>query len=289
MTNSKTILVTGATGQQGGATARYLLGKGFQVRAFVRNPNAPAAQQLANAGAKLIVGNMDERESLDEAMRDVHGVYSIQPSLLPPDFAENELQRGINVADAALAAGVHHVVFASVGSVDRNTGIPHWEIKWQVEQYIRKLGLPATFLRPTMFMENFADATWGPKRNYSVLAQIPPDEAVQLIALEDIGAMAALVFQHPERFIGHAIELAGDELTLGQILSAINHWTGVKLEGHAKPSNRAIDGNNGIVRYSDWQADIPALQAMYPFLMNFDTWLSRGGALKIKDMLAFTP
>jgi uncharacterized protein YbjT (DUF2867 family) len=151
---TETILVTGATGQQGGVTARHLLADGFQVRALVRSVKSPSALELAQAGAELVIGDMDDRESLASAIRSAYGVFSIQPSLIPPTFSENELQRGLNVVDAAQAAGIQHLVYASVSSADRKTGIPHWEIKWQVEQYIRKLGLPFTILRPTMVMEN---------------------------------------------------------------------------------------------------------------------------------------
>jgi len=103
---------------------------------------------------------------------------------------------------------------------------PDWEIKWQVEQYIRALGLPFTVLRPTMFMENFADPTWGPTGEHSLLQQIPINAAVQLIALSDIGAVAALAFRKPEQYVGKAIELAGDELTVEQIVAAIHRATG---------------------------------------------------------------
>ena len=124
------ILVTGATGQQGGATARRLLAGGCPVRALVRDPGGQTATALARAGAELVVGDMDDRASLDRAARGAHGVFSVQPAFIAPDFAEHELQRGRNLADAARAADVRHLVYASVASADRATGIPHWELKW---------------------------------------------------------------------------------------------------------------------------------------------------------------
>jgi NAD(P)-dependent dehydrogenase (short-subunit alcohol dehydrogenase family) len=128
------ILVTGATGQQGSATARRLLAEGWPVRALVRDPHSPAATALARAGAELVVGDLDDRASLDRAALGAHGVFSVQPAFAAPIFGENEPQRGRNVADAAHSAGVRHLVHASVASADRATGIPHWEIKWQLEQ-----------------------------------------------------------------------------------------------------------------------------------------------------------
>ncbi|AVH57830.1 MULTISPECIES: NmrA/HSCARG family protein [Streptomyces] len=287
---AKTILVAGATGQQGGATARHLLADGWRVRALVRNPVGPAAQELARMGAELVRGDMDDRSSLDVAVRGAYGVFSVQPALIPPDFAENELQRGLNVAEAAGEAGVEHLVYASVASADRNTGIPHWDVKWQVEQRIRALGVPSTMLRPVMFMENHADPTYGLTGEHALIRAIPSDATVQLIALSDIGAFAALAFGNPEQYLGKAIELAGDELTLDQMISAIARATGRTLPlppSHEEPATRtAVAGEaEGKFSFCGWQADIPALRAQYPALMDFDTWLARDGKAMIEALL----
>jgi uncharacterized protein YbjT (DUF2867 family) len=121
------ILVTGATGLQGGATAGHLRAGGWPVRALVRDPHRPRATELARAGAELVVGDMDDRDSLDAAVRGAHGVFSVRPAYIAPDYADNELPRGLNVAGAAHATGVAHLVHASVGSADRASRIPHWE------------------------------------------------------------------------------------------------------------------------------------------------------------------
>jgi uncharacterized protein YbjT (DUF2867 family) len=149
----QTIVVMGATGQQGGATGRHLLAERYSVRAVVRDPRSPGSQRLANIGVELVVGDMDDRESLRAAVRDAYGIFSVQPALIPPTFADNELQRGLNLADAAHEAGIAHVVYSSVAGPNRRTGIPHWEIKGQIEEHIRALGLPFTMLRPTHFMD----------------------------------------------------------------------------------------------------------------------------------------
>lgn len=287
---SKTVLVTGATGQQGGATARHLLADGWRVTALVRNPAGPAAQELARIGAELVRGDMDDRRSLDVAVQGAYGVFSVQPALIPPDFAENELRRGLNVAEAAHGAGVEHLVYASVGSADRDTGIPHWDIKWQVEQRIRALGIPSTILRPVMFMENHADPTYGLTGEHALIRTIPANATVQLIALSDIGAFAALAFGNPEQYLSKAIELAGDELTLDQIVTAIGRATGRTLPlspGHKEPvAPSAVVGEaEGTFSFCGWQADIPALRAQYPTLMDFDTWLAREGKSMIEALL----
>jgi uncharacterized protein YbjT (DUF2867 family) len=289
------VLVFGATGQQGGAAARHLLDGGFRVRVFVRDSSNPQATRLAEAGAETVVGDMDDRESLDTAIRGVEGVFSVQPSFIPPRFAKNQLQRGLNVADAAAAAGVQHLVYASVASVDRNMGIPHWDIQWQIEQHIRRLRLPFTMLRPTMFMENHADATYGVSGEHSVIRTIPSNVVIQHVAISDIGAFAALAFGNPDYYVGRAIELAGDELTVEQIISAITRATGRRLlRVRSRPVPPQAHGGGGttehLVNYGGWQADVPALRALHPGLMTFNTWLvSGGGAVLIGQLLARTP
>jgi uncharacterized protein YbjT (DUF2867 family) len=231
---------------------------------------------------------MDDRDSLDAAARGVHGVFSVQPALIAPDFAENELQRGRNVADAAHAAGVSHFVYASVGSADRATGIPHWEIKWEIEQHIRALAIPATVLRPVMFMENQADPTFGVYGEASLIPTIPPDMTVQLIAVSDIGAFAALAFADPRRFVGQAIELAGDELSLDQLLSAIIRATGrdvAAIAGRNLPEASTAEREFAAITSSfcGWQADIAALRGLHPALLDFDTWLAREGKTLLEN------
>src|SRR6516165_10515775 len=150
---NKTVLVAGATGRQGGAVIRHMLRNEWKLRALTRNPNAPPAQELTRQGVEVVRGNLDDPASLERAARGVYGVYSVQ------DFwsvgAKREVMQGKNLADAAKKAGVQHFVYSSVGGAERNTGIPHWESKWQVEKHIRQLNLPTTVFRPAAFMEMY--------------------------------------------------------------------------------------------------------------------------------------
>src|SRR6266446_3513135 len=147
------VLVTGATGRQGGAVVRHMLPKGWKLRVLTRNPQGHAAQSLARQGVELIHGDLEDAASVVRAAAGAYGIYSVQ------DFwavgAKREVQQGKNVADAARKAGVAHLVYSSVGGAERGSGIDHWETKWAIEQYIRRLGLPATMIRPASFMENY--------------------------------------------------------------------------------------------------------------------------------------
>lgn len=211
-TQDKLIVVAGATGRQGGAVARHLLAKGFKVRALTRNAASPAAERLASAGAEVMKASLDDPRSVASAMAGAHGVYSVQ------NFWEAGVEREIAqakiVADAARAAEVRHFVYASVGSAARGSGVEHFESKFVVEDYVRGLGLPATFVRPSCFMENY----YIPEVEVallkgSLLDPVRGDKPFQLIAVDDIGAFAALAFARPEEFIGQEVDLAGAELT----------------------------------------------------------------------------
>ena len=183
MSNSdKLIVVTGATGQQGGATARHLLAQGWRVRAFVRDPIKPAAQELAAKGAELVQGDLDDRASLDRALSGAYGAFSVQ-TFMGPEGPIGEARQGMVLADAAKAAGIQHLVYTSVGGAERKSGLPHFESKWQIEEHIRSLGLPATILRPVFFMENLRSPWMGPRDGVLAVAlrpiDVPPDDRIR--------------------------------------------------------------------------------------------------------------
>lgn len=206
---TEVVLVTGATGQQGGAVARALLAKGWKIRVMTRNPDKAAF--LAKAGAEVVKGDFGNPSDLRKAMADVQGVFGVTTFF--EAGVEAETKQGIDLADAAKAAGVPHFVYTSVGSADRSTGIPHFESKWRVEQHIRRIGLPYTVLRPVAFMENFV-TYWKPSAEGVFSLPMKPEKKLALVALRDIGEFGAAAFLHPREFLGQAINLAGDELTM---------------------------------------------------------------------------
>jgi uncharacterized protein YbjT (DUF2867 family) len=195
----KTVLVTGATGRQGGAVIRHMLPKGWKLYALTRHPNNPAARDLACQGVEIVQGDLEDPASLERAARGMYGIYSVQ------DFwavgARREVQQGKNLADAAKKAGVEHFVYSSVGGAERNSGIDHWGSKWEIEKHIRSLGLPATILRPAAFMENYyIDQVEMGILKGRLIDPIRADMPYQTIAIDDIGAFVALAFERPKQF-----------------------------------------------------------------------------------------
>jgi uncharacterized protein YbjT (DUF2867 family) len=270
-TRDRLILVTGATGKQGGSVAWHLLDAEYPVRVLVRDPSKHAARTLADRGAEIAVGDFDDSDSLDSAMQGVHGVFSVQNWL--PDGPEVERRRGIAVAEAAARAGVEHFTYSSVGGAERNTGIPHFESKWLIEQRIRDLDLPATIWRPAYFMENLLV-----QRNRilagHLIPPLDPSVPVQFIAVDDIGGFVALGFQDPDRWIGEATEIAGDELSYDEIAEALARVLArpMVLERPSPPDRPERRQMLEWFREAGYCADIPALRSVLPQLHDFTAW-----------------
>ncbi|MFQ5795163.1 MAG: NmrA/HSCARG family protein [Candidatus Bipolaricaulia bacterium] len=276
------ILVTGATGKQGGAVAHHLLVNGWKVRALTRDPSKLDAQALVEMGAEVVKGDLEDRASLDQALEGVYGVFSMQ------DFWEHgydgEVRQGKTLADAAKVAGVEHLVYSSVGSAERNTGIPHFDSKWEVEQYIRAQDLPVTILRPVFFMENFNASDFRSMiLGGTLMLALRSDKPLQMIAVDDIGAFATLAFENPEEFIGKATEIAGEEITMPQAAELFSRVIDRPVQFVEMSIERLRGFNEEYAVMFEWfndegyQADLPALRALHPQLTTFETWLSKDG------------
>jgi uncharacterized protein YbjT (DUF2867 family) len=273
--NEKRILVTGATGQQGGAVARHLLKqKGFAIRALVRDTAKPAARALAKSGAELLRGDLDDLSSVKRGLEGAFGCYSVQSM---EGGTETEIRRGKALADAARAAGVQHFVYSSVVSADKRTGIPHFESKWEIEQHIRKSGLSFTTLRPVFFMQNWHNFMRNQILNGTIPLPLDPQTALQQISVEDIGAFAAMVFQQPGKWAGRTIELAGDELTMTRVAETLTRALGRTVRYVQVPWEQFRQQAGGEMTqmyrwFNDvgYHVDIAGLRREYPNLTSFE-------------------
>ncbi|NUO97305.1 MAG: NmrA/HSCARG family protein, partial [Nonomuraea sp.] len=272
----KTIVVVGATGLQGRAVTARLLADGRRVRAVTRDPDAPAARTLARAGAELVRADMDDLASLIAAAEGAYGLFSVQPTVgspgTPAGFtAEDEVRWGRNVADAAHAAGVRHLVYASLAGAGRHDTekLPSNTInKWRIEQHITRLGLPATFLRPVSFMENYTGAYH--LHDGAVATAFAADVPQQVMAVDDVGAFAALAFAQPGEWIGRAVDLAGDELTPRRIAAAISEAIGRPLPYVRIPIDTIAKAGEDFAFAYTWlndrgyRADVAFTRALHP-------------------------
>lgn len=246
------VLVTGATGQQGGATAKELLAAGYDVYAMTRNTDGEAAKALADAGAKVVFGDLDDEASLRTAMDGMWGVYAVQNTW--EAGVEKEEEQGKRQARVAKEVGTPHYVYASVGSAHRDTGIPHFDNKWRVEQTIRELGLPSwVVIRPVFFMENLASPWFKPYIDDGTLALgMGGDTPLQMIAVDDIGKYGALAFQRHADLNGRAIDIAGDSLTPLQIAQVLSDAAGRPVSHFQVPLEEVRKGSEEFAIMLDW-------------------------------------
>ncbi len=223
MSSNKTILVTGATGKQGGALIDKLAGKGFRLRAMTRHPDGKAAQRLRAAGVEVVAGDLDDAASLERALVGAWGVFAVQNTW--EAGVEREEEQGKRLARVAKDAGVQHYVYASVGSADRKTGIPHFDNKARVEDTVRSLKFPSyAIYRPVFFMENLT-SPWFLNGD-TIGSALDPATVLQMIAVADIGKYAARLFIDAERLNGREIDIAGDARTLPETAAVLGRALG---------------------------------------------------------------
>ena len=247
--SDRVILISGATGQQGGATARALAGKGFVIRALTRKPDSDAARALAASGAQIVKGDLDDPASLTAALAGAWGAYGVQNTW--EAGVDKEEEQGKRFATIAKQAGVQHFVYASVGSAHRETGIPHFDNKSRVEDTVRALGFPSTvIIRPVFFMENLA----GPwfLHGDTLHAALAPTTKLQMIAVRDIGQYGALAFTSADELNGREIDIAGDTRTMPEAAAALSAGLGRTIEFVQIPISEVRKNSEDLALMLEW-------------------------------------
>ena len=231
---AKIIAVVGATGVQGGGLARAILAEpnsGFSVRAITRDPNKDNAKALAAKGAEVVSANLDDVESLKKAFAGAHGVFGVT-NFWEHFSAEKEKAQAKNIADAAKAAGVKHVVWSTLedtrqfmGADDKRMPIlqekyrvPHFDAKAEANAFFA--GVPATMLNTSFYWDNLFMFGLAPKKGEDgVYAWAFPMGNSKLagIAGEDIGKCAFGIFKAGDQYIGKTVGIAGEFLTIDQM------------------------------------------------------------------------
>ena len=279
--SSDIILVTGATGNQGGAVARQLLADGYQVRAMTRDLQGDKAKALAALGAQLVQGDLDDPESLERALDGAWGAYAVQTN---QEGVALEEKQGKRFAEIARGIGIRHFVYSSVASADRGTGIPHFENKWRIEGQIRSLAFPSyTIMRPVFFMENFLSPWLKPGIMAGKLRlPLAPETGLQLIALEDIGKFGALAFKEHERMNGVEVDIAGDQRTMPEAADIISLAMDKKVLFESAPIEEMRKVSADLATMFQWfdrvgyRVDIGAVEKNYGVkFCNFSEWANK--------------
>src|SRR5882672_11262501 len=279
MSGKLNVLVTGATGKQGGHLVRELLARGHSIRAMTRKPESPAAAVLAKLGVTIVPGDFDDQASLERAARGVDTVFAMST---PYESGEKtETREGINIVRAASTVGVSHLVYSSVAGADRATGIPHFDSKFEVEKEIRRSGVPFTIVAPVFFMENFlADFMAADLAKGRIALALPATRRLQQVAVADIAQFSAYVIERRGSFLGKRIDIASDELTGATAAATISEASGRRIEYTALPIDAVRQQNEDLARMFEWfdrvgyDADIVGLRSLYPEVdwHSFSTW-----------------
>ena len=263
MANNRTILITGVTGQQGGAVAQALQGAGFHLRGLTRKPDGPRAVALARHGVDIVQGDLDDEATLRPALAGAWGVFSVQNA--GEAGPEREEAQGKRLATLARDAGVQHYVYTSVGSANKQTGVPHFDNKARIEETVRGLRFPShVILRPVFFMENLVASfslqgstlAWALGRNTKL----------QMIAVDDIGWFGARAFTDAAGLNRREIDLAGDVRTMPEAAEILAKSLGRQVAFAETPIEQVRQYNKDMAVMFEWfervgySADIAGLE-----------------------------
>ncbi|MFI1035426.1 NmrA/HSCARG family protein [Streptomyces sp. NPDC020951] len=307
MSEQKVIAVTGATGAQGGGAARAILAdpdSGFVVRALTRNPDSPAARELAALGAEVVQADFYDELSVHKAFEGAYGAFLVT-NFWAHGSAAKEIEEINVLVRAAKAAGLKHVVWSTLEDtrellplddermpvLQDKYNVPHFDAKGEGNELFRQAGVPTTFLNATFFFQNFV-TLMGPQRGEDgVLTLALPLEDGRLLSAidaEDIGRSALAVFKGGERFIGETIGLAGDHLTGAQYAAKLETALGEPVRFQSVPYDvfRSLDIpgaeeiGNMFQYYGDFDKeftgarDLDKVRELNPALKSFDAWLA---------------
>lgn len=258
------ILVFNATGKQGKAVVEELCKGNYKVRAVTRKISSKKAQKLSGKEIEIVEIDYSSQESLQKVLVGVTRVFFLLP------MSKDSETVGKNIIKAIKKAKIEHIVFSSVGGADRKTGIAHFELKWRIEENLRNSGVPWTILRPAAYMEELCRIKGAGIILGLLSCFVPPDKKIQMISITDIAKFVKISFENPKEFIGKAIEIAGDALTLKEMISQLNRispkpirvnkWTRLLVPILPKIMKEMLTfyGKDG------WQADLKEMKRINP-------------------------
>jgi uncharacterized protein YbjT (DUF2867 family) len=276
------IAVVGAMGRQGSSVTRHLLKDGWQVRALTRNPSGEAAQALRALGAEVRQADTEDPASIVAAFTGAHGVYNVQNP--EKGGTDAEIRQGGNVAEAAAETGIRHVVHASAGVSEHETGVGYWDSKVVVAQRFRNLGLPLTVLRPMAFMELMTDKGYYPQvSTWHLMPKLMgPSTTIGWLCLEDLGAIAARVFADPDRWIGTELGLLSDVRSIGELRALWKERTGRNPRRFPMPEwlFKRIVGDELLTMWrwlgsEQFDRSMDATREVLPEALTVQQWLAR--------------
>ncbi|MCJ7688654.1 MAG: NmrA/HSCARG family protein [Clostridiaceae bacterium] len=223
----KTIFVTGATGNQGGAVAASLIMNGFMVKLLTRKPESAKAQNLLHKNAELVKGDLNDLNTFRNHLKDVDGIFSVQTF---ENGVDKEIKQGMDLANLADECGINHFLYSSVAGADLNTGIPHFDSKYKIENHIKKLGLSYSIIRPNSLFENFLIPEVKSRILKGKLASpINKNIKQQFIGAVDIGKISADIFLNKNKYDRKTITIGSEEMDLQQVAKVFSQVLGKEI------------------------------------------------------------
>jgi uncharacterized protein YbjT (DUF2867 family) len=261
---------------------------------LTRNADGEVAQSLTERGVTMVEGDLNDVESLRPLLDDVDAVFAV--TNFWTEGYENQVQQGKNIAEAAADAGVDHFVFSGVGSHERETGIPHFDSAWDIEQYAADLDLPMTVLQPVFFFQNLEAFVESIVDDGTLALPLAEGVSLQMIDVDDVGHAAAVALADPDRFVGERYELAGDEKTLAETAATLSAVMGQDVEAYHVPIEEAYESfGEEFTVMCEWfndvgyDADIDALEDTFGFeFTDLETYL-RSHGWEDKEGMASVP
>jgi uncharacterized protein YbjT (DUF2867 family) len=274
--SGKRVLVGGATGRQGTAVVDELLRRGYAVRALTRNPSSERAAQLADRGIEVVQGDYADPASLASALEGIDRFFYYS------GFSMKEVDEGANVITAAKSAGVRHLVYSSGAAAEPGVGMAG-AAKMQVEEAIVASGVPYTVLRPVAFMENFD----GQQKRFATMGLVDsraPDRELTFIAIRDIGFLVGEAFDHPDEWLGKAINIGSDSMTVTECAATFTEVMGRDVPYNRMPVEEYLETMPKPIRplfrwYEEhgYKADVAGLRSRYPNLLTLESYLRATG------------
>ena len=223
----KTIFVTGATGNQGGAVAASLIKNGFKIKVLTRKTDSVKAQNLQKHNVELVKGDLSYLDTFRNHLKDIDGIFSVQTF---ENGIDKEIKQGMDLAMLAKEYGVDHLLYSSVAGADLNTGIPHFDSKFKIENYIKQLGLPYTIIRPNSLFENFLIPQVRSRILKGKLASpINQNKTQQFISAVDVGEISAGIFLNKDKYLGKTITIGSEEMNMQQVATIFSEVLGKEI------------------------------------------------------------
>lgn len=290
MTDRNLILVTGATGAQGGSVARHLLARDkFAVRCLTRNPGSEKATALRQAGAEVAKGDLDDIASLRAALAGCYGVFGVTNYW---EHFEREYEQGKNLIDAVADSGAQHFVLSTLPYAKKISNgaleVPHFDMKGMLEEYARDRIPGTTFVHVAYYFENFL-AWFAPRRqpDGTYAFGFPQgDTPLAGVAVEDVGGVVAVLFEHPEKYKARTVGIVGDDLPPRAYAEAMTRALGEKVVYDYVPREVfaafGFPGAEDLANMFEFnrlyilsrRADLEESCALYPQMQGFETWLN---------------